>query len=106
PPRIREKCPRAAYPVPAIGLLRPVASHACETVPVVVRDLARFGPTTPTRAPGLPPALWRLDRLPGCRASLAAEQPSPSTCERIPISGVRRAARYSEPGAASTSGGI
>src|SRR5262245_5891148 len=41
--------------------------------PAVLAYLARVGPTTPTRAPGLPLALWRLDRFSCCRTWLAAE---------------------------------
>jgi hypothetical protein len=42
---------------------------------------ARVGPTTPTRAPRLPLAPWRLDRLSCCRILCAAERASPSVRE-------------------------
>jgi hypothetical protein len=43
-----------------------------------------FGPTTPTRPPGSPLALWRRSRLSCCRTSFASEQMSPSARERVP----------------------
>jgi hypothetical protein len=46
-------------------------------------DLARSGPTTPTRPPGLPLALSRLERLPCCRTFFAGERLSPSARERV-----------------------
>jgi hypothetical protein len=51
---------------------------------------ARFGPTTPTRAQGLPLALWRLDRLSCRRILFAAERSSPAACERVLPSTSRR----------------
>ena len=47
--------------------------------------LSCFGPTTPTRPPGSPLALWRLSRLSCCRTSFASEQMSPSARERVPV---------------------
>src|SRR5262249_14432181 len=44
---------------------------------------ARVGPTTPTRPPRLPLALWQLERLSCCRTLFAAERPSPSARERV-----------------------
>jgi hypothetical protein len=54
----------------------------------------RVGPTTPTRPPGLPLALWRLDRLPCCRTLFAGERLSPSARERVrPPDGAARIGR-------------
>jgi hypothetical protein len=46
-------------------------------------ELSRFGPTTPTRPPGLPLALCRLDRPSCCRSLLDHERLSPSARERV-----------------------
>src|SRR4051812_48300387 len=61
------------------GVLRRRDLAAVERLP-----FARVGPTTPTRAPGLPPAQWRLDRLSYCRLLFASERLSFSARERVP----------------------
>src|SRR6185312_58430 len=59
------------------------------------QDLARIGPTTPTRPPPLPLSPWRLERLSRWRSLFVTERLSPSARERVPRKATHRIMRVS-----------